>query len=258
MTTLHFHDLGDPHGTPLLAVHGITSHGLRFRRLAEQAWPQRRTIAVDLRGHGRSTSDGPWSIDRHIDDLIQTLDALGLDEIDVVGHSYGGAISLGLLVRAPHRVRSLVMLDPALDQTGQWATERAEQSLANNSWESIDEATAVHNQGLSDAAHSGVVEDIGQHLVHGADGRYRFRYHLPAVVTGWGEMSRPLPPTVPGRPALLVVADRAQLVTARTESTLTELFAGQLSTEHLDCGHMVYWEAFDATADAIVRFWSTI
>ncbi|MEO6125001.1 MAG: alpha/beta hydrolase [Ilumatobacteraceae bacterium] len=256
MTILNFYDLGDPDGSPLLAVHGIKSHGLRFRRLATEAWPQRRTIAVDLRGHGRSTPDGPWSIDRHIDDLIETLDSLGLDQIDVVGHSYGGAISLALLARAPQRVRSLVMLDPALDQTGQWATARAEDSLSNNSWESIDVATAVHSEGLSDVAHSGVVEDIGQHLVHGADGRYRFRYHLPAVITGWGEMSKPLPSMIEVRPALLVVADRAQLVTARTESTLMQLFAGQLTTEHIDCGHMVYWEAFEELADAMIRFWS--
>jgi len=39
VTILNFHDLGDPAGVAVLAVHGITAHGLRFRRLAEQAWP---------------------------------------------------------------------------------------------------------------------------------------------------------------------------------------------------------------------------
>lgn len=258
VTILNFHDLGDPNGIPLLAVHGITAHGLRFRRLAEEAWPQRRTIAVDLRGHGRSTSDGPWSIDRHIDDVVETLDSLGLAEVDVVGHSYGGAISLGLLAKAPQRVRSLVMLDPALDQTGVWSSEMAISSIdGRGGWESIDAATAARNHGLGDTINPAVIEDIGEHLVHGEDGRYRFRFHLPAVVAGWGEMSKPVPTTVEARPALLVVADRAQLVTARTEHVLADLFAGQLTTEHLDCGHMLYWEAFEDTADAVIRFWST-
>ena len=62
MAVLNVHHFGDPDGEPLLAVHGITAHGRRFRRLAEEALPQRRTVAVDLRGHGRSVYDGPWSI----------------------------------------------------------------------------------------------------------------------------------------------------------------------------------------------------
>lgn len=257
MTILNDYDLGDPAGVPVLAIHGITAHGLRFRRLAEEAWPQRRTIAVDLRGHGRSISDGPWSIERHVGDVIDTLDSLGLDRIDVVGHSYGGAISLSLLAHAPERVRSLVLLDPAVAQTGSWSSEMAMSSIAASSgWESIDAATAARNSGLGDAINPAVIEDIGQHLVHGEDGRYRFRYHLPAVVTGWGEMSKPLPAEITPVPALLMVADRAQLVTARIEASLAELFAGQLTTEHLDCGHMLYWERFDDTADAIIRFWS--
>ena len=76
MAVLHTHLFGDPGGAPVLAVHGITAHGRRFRRLAEEAWPDRRTLAVDLRGHGRSTADGPWSIPQHVADLIETADAL--------------------------------------------------------------------------------------------------------------------------------------------------------------------------------------
>mgnify|MGYP006147793135 CR=1 FL=1 len=36
-------------GEPVVAVHGITAHGRRFRRLAEEAWPERHTVSVDLR-----------------------------------------------------------------------------------------------------------------------------------------------------------------------------------------------------------------
>ena len=75
MSVLNVHELGDPAGPPLLAIHGVRAHGRRFRRLAEEAWPERRTIAVDLRGHGRSTYDAPWSIEQHVADLIETLDA---------------------------------------------------------------------------------------------------------------------------------------------------------------------------------------
>ncbi len=74
MSVLNVHEFGDPGGAPLLAVHGINAHGRRFVRLATEGWPERHTLAVDLRGHGRSTYDGPWNMAQHVTDLIDTLD----------------------------------------------------------------------------------------------------------------------------------------------------------------------------------------
>lgn len=254
MAILNVHHFGDPAGEPLLAVHGITAHGRRFRRLAEEAWPHRHTLAVDLRGHGRSTWDGPWSIPQHVDDLIDTLDADGVASVDVVGHSYGGAIGLALLARAPERVRRLVLLDPALAQPGDSATRSALATIADQGWASVEEATIARNAGLGDEIDPAVVEDVAEHLVRGEDGRFRFRYHKPAVVTGWGEVSRPLPAEVVPCPTLLVVADRAGLVTAEVEEGLHRLFGPLLSVVHLDCGHMLYWERYDDTAAAVTGF----
>ncbi len=75
-----------------------------------------------------------------------------------------------------------------------------------------------------------------------------------AVVTGWGEVCHPLPARIDPCPALLVVADRAGLVTPETVDRLRELFGDLLRVEHLDCGHMLYWEDFDGTAAAVVPF----
>jgi lipase len=59
-----------------VAIHGLGAYGRRFRRLAEEGLPSRRVLAVDLRGHGGSGWDPPWHIERHVADLIETLDAL--------------------------------------------------------------------------------------------------------------------------------------------------------------------------------------
>ncbi len=254
MAVLHSHEFGDPSGDPLLAIHGVTGHGRRFRRLAEDALSHRRTLALDLRGHGRSTFDGPWSVAQHVADVIDTLDAHSLHTIDVVGHSYGGAIGLALLVAAPERVRRLVLLDPALAQPGASASESAMSVIEHRGWASIDDATVARNAGLGDEISPGVVEDIAEHLVEGTDGRFRFRYHKPAVVTAWGEMCAPLPTIVRPVPTLLVVADRAELVAAATEQGLVALFGDALEVVHLDSGHMLYWERFDETAAAVTSF----
>lgn len=254
MTVLHFHEYGDPSGEPVLAVHGITAHGARFRRLAEEALPARRTIAVDLRGHGRSTYDGPWSIPQHVTDLLDTLDHVGIESADLVVHSYGGAIALALLQRAPERVRRMVLLDPALALPGDEATEAALHQWEADGWATVEDATRARQGDLGDELLSTIEEEVAAHLVQSDDGRYRFRFHKPAVVTGWGEMSYPLPAELPRVPTLLVVADRADIVTPEAIAGLERLLGDQLATVHLDCGHMLYWELFDDTAAAVTNF----
>ncbi|HEY4333477.1 MAG TPA: alpha/beta hydrolase [Ilumatobacteraceae bacterium] len=256
MAVLNVHEYGNRDGAPLLAVHGITAHGGRFRRLAEEAWPQRRTIAVDLRGHGRSTNSAPWSIEQLVQDLVDTLDALGLDALDVVGHSYGGAIGLRLLATHPERVARFVMLDPALAQSAEFADTEAFATMEHPGWGSVEEATVARNAGLGDTINPAVVEDVAEHLQLGADGRYRFRFHRPAVVTGWGEMTHPLPAVLAPRSTLLVVAERAELVSDATVDHLRALLGGQLCVVRIDCGHMLYWECFDETATAVTSFFA--
>jgi lipase len=251
---LHVHQFGDSAGSPTLAIHGITAHGRRFRRLAEEAWPERHTVAVDLRGHGQSLGDGPWNIGQHVADLIDTLDAQGLSSVDVIGHSYGGVIGLWLLAQHPDRVRRLVMLDPALELSAATANDRAAETIAHPGYESVAEATIARNVGLGDTINPAVTEDIADHLMQDHDGRFRMRFHPPAVVAGWGELCTPLPAISLPRPTLLVVAEKAGIVKPSVEVGLAGRLGTQLQTARIDCGHMLYWERFDETAAAVNAF----
>ncbi len=62
---LNVTEWGDPAGAPVLCLHGVTGHGRRFRRLAEEGLPGHRVIGVDYRGHGRSGWEPPWSVEQH-------------------------------------------------------------------------------------------------------------------------------------------------------------------------------------------------
>jgi lipase len=88
---LHSNLYGPPSGEPALAIHGITCAGTHFRRLAEEGLPSRRFVAVNLRGHGKSSWDPPWHIGQHVEDVLETLDAADVERSDVIGFSYGAA-----------------------------------------------------------------------------------------------------------------------------------------------------------------------
>ncbi|WP_369075876.1 alpha/beta fold hydrolase [Pseudonocardia halophobica] len=102
---LHVHLAGDPAGAPVLALHGVTGHGLRFRPVTE-ALPALRWLGVDLRGHGRSPWAPPWNLEQHVADALGVLDAHGVERAAVVGHSFGGAVATHLARTRPNASRS--------------------------------------------------------------------------------------------------------------------------------------------------------
>ncbi|WP_017576389.1 alpha/beta fold hydrolase [Nocardiopsis kunsanensis] len=101
---------------PVLLLHGF---GTNFEMNWKTAgWPQElesrglRAIGPDLRGHGGSdkpTHGDAYLPERFSQDLVGLLDELGADRVDVVGYSMGSRLGWDLALRAPERVRRLVL-----------------------------------------------------------------------------------------------------------------------------------------------------
>ncbi|MFV0280133.1 MAG: alpha/beta fold hydrolase [Rhodoblastus sp.] len=101
---------------PILLVHGFaSSHAVNW---VFPLWVKaltgdgRRTIALDNRGHGRSTKlYEPAAYDTRLmaEDCLNLLDHLGIEQADVMGYSMGARISSYLTLNHPDRVRSLVL-----------------------------------------------------------------------------------------------------------------------------------------------------
>jgi lipase len=213
--SLHLHTYGPVDGPPVLALHGVTGHGRRWQALAD-ALPDIRLLAVDLRGHGHSPWTPPWTIDQHVADALGTLDALGLDRVPVMGHSFGGAIALHLARSAPERVERLVLLDPALG---------------------LDPATMLETAAETCAGES-----------------YPDRDSTPAIVTAWSEMARPAITPPPGLPTLLMPAAKEDYVDPAWVDRVRDEVGPQLTVHEVDSGHMVYLERTAEVAATIRAF----
>src|SRR4051794_27827734 len=172
MAVLNLHHYGAPDGAPTLAIHGVTAHGERYRRLAEEGLPERRWLAVDLRGHGRSTWDAPWTTEMHVSDLLETLDAEGIDQVDVIGHSFGGLLAAHLAATAPSRVGRVAMLDPAIAQDGHEMLEAAEETRLDEGWATREEGLRARTEGRTAAALPFVEADYESAVEQGEDGRW--------------------------------------------------------------------------------------
>jgi lipase len=245
---LNTYEWGDPAGRPLLCLHGVTGHGRRFALLAPRL-PGHRLIGVDLRGHGYSGSEPPWSIATHIADLVETAAALGIESAAWLGHSFGGRIVAELSAAVPHRVARAILLDPAMRIEPDVAYMNAEGLRPDTSFASLQEAVeAKLADGTLFTTPREIVEtDIADHFEQGADGRWRARFSRVAAIVAWSEMSAPAPP-LPTQPTLLVLGARSWI----TNTVVPE--AANLEIVTVAGGHSVLWDDLDETAAAVARF----
>ncbi len=108
---LNFHVQKIGSGTPLLMIMGLGAPGEKWRHNFELLSKWFQCIVPDNRGSGQS--DKPdvesYTTEEMSDDIIGIMDALGIKEAHVMGVSMGGAIAQHVALKAPERVKSLIL-----------------------------------------------------------------------------------------------------------------------------------------------------
>jgi 3-oxoadipate enol-lactonase len=100
-----------PEKAPVLLLSNSLGTDLSMWEPQIAAWTERfRVLRYDQRGHGGSDAPaGAYSLDRLGRDIVELLDALDLDRVDFCGLSLGGMMGQWLGVRAPDRLKRLVL-----------------------------------------------------------------------------------------------------------------------------------------------------
>lgn len=109
----NFHDQGE--GAPVMLIHGSgpgVSAWANWRLTVPELAKARRVIAPDMVGFGFTERPAgfAYGLDHWVGHAVGLLDALGVEQTDLVGNSFGGAIALALAIRHPQRVRRLVLM----------------------------------------------------------------------------------------------------------------------------------------------------
>jgi 3-oxoadipate enol-lactonase len=102
----------------VVLVHGVFDSCASFDGVIEHLLPEHTVLTYDRRQWGRSRDAAlATSLDDHADDLLTVL---GDRRATVVGHSYGGTVSLLAAVRAPERIVSLGLFEPSMQWQPWW------------------------------------------------------------------------------------------------------------------------------------------
>ena len=113
-------------GVPLVLLHGGPGiPGNSYDPLMTQLAKRRPVVRYDQLGCGRSDRPNDrslWRVETFVEELATVRTALQLDEIHLLGHSWGGTLALEYMLTRPAGVRSLV-LSSTLSSTRFWVEE---------------------------------------------------------------------------------------------------------------------------------------
>jgi pimeloyl-ACP methyl ester carboxylesterase len=263
---------GDGANPPLILIHGGRDHARAWDRIAEGFRDDYHVIACDLRGHGDSewATGSLYGLPEHALDLVALIDLVG-GRATVVGHSFGGAITLLTAGAFPDRFERIV----AIEGAGARMDERPSQPLDPDrfkEWASRTRSYEQHTarvyptiQAARDRmreANRFLSEEMAEHLArwgtNGIDGGYVWKFdpwvrgRSPVEVRGedmssfWQRIPCPVLHLVGSESHFKRAEFRAQRLDEYFDDSRTEVVA--------DAGHWLHHDQLDQTVDAMRRF----
>lgn len=161
-TELFVDDRGpiDSAATPVLCLPGLTRNSRDFEPVFRLLDAERRIIAVDLRGRGRSGRADVRSYVPAVElqDVLRILDHLKVDRVALIGTSRGGLVGMLMANLAKHRLAGLLLNDigPRLEPAGlARIADHVGRSVRHASWDDAAAALAASAVGFSGVPHSG-------------------------------------------------------------------------------------------------------
>jgi len=234
---------------PLLIAHGLFGSARNWGAIAKRLSAGRRVIAVDMRNHGLSPRDPANGYEDLAGDLLDMLPEGG----DLLGHSMGGKAAMVAALRAPERVRRLIVADiaPVPYTHSQLPLIAAMRGL---------DLDTVETRGDADRQLQASVEtdSVRAFLLQSLDVKERrWRLNLDALTA---EMPKIMSfPEVSGsydRPALFVTGELSDYVRPEHRTRIKELFPRARFARLPGAGHWLHAERpreFAAAVDVFLK-----
>ncbi|MBD8529395.1 MULTISPECIES: alpha/beta fold hydrolase [unclassified Massilia] len=239
----------------IVFIHGAQNDhsvwGLQSRWFAHHGYG---VLAVDLPGHGRSAGSALTSVEAMADWLLALLDAAGVAQAILVGHSMGSLVALEASKHAPERVRALAMLGttyPMKVSDALLATSRDDEGSAIdmvNIWSHSSIAHKPSSPGPGFSVLGGARRLMQRMSAINPDGLFHNDFAAcNAYADGEAAAQAVRCPT------LFIFGSKDMMTPARSTKTLTGAIAHGKVVQ-VDAGHSLMSEQPDGVLDALAAF----
>jgi pimeloyl-ACP methyl ester carboxylesterase len=241
----------DPALPAIVFIHGVAfDHSVwqwQSRYLAHHGYS---VLAVDLPGHGRSPGAIRGSVEEWSQWVLALIDAAGLSQAALVGHSMGSLVALDCALRHPERLSKMALVSPASPMAVSDAFMAAALDRASAALDMLAVWGHARQSQLMESPVPGMT-------LLGASRSLDDRSKPGALHAGLHACSAYRPSMDAVRalrvPTLVVAGKRDQMVQFKASKALAEQIPGAAFVA-LDTGHTVMIEAPRETLDALRRF----
>ena len=124
-------EIGPEDGTPLILLHGVTDGRISWTHVAPALADLGYHVYIpEYRGNGKTdkpeADENGYTTDMIADDIIAFMDAAGIENAHVAGHSYGSMIAQMMNLKAPERMLSTILIDTTVNALTSEVLEWAE------------------------------------------------------------------------------------------------------------------------------------
>lgn len=243
-------------GACVVFLHGLFGSAANWRSVTRTLSAGYQTVALDLRGHGRSAAAGFASIAEMADDVAETLAALGLTAPILVGHSLGARVAMQLAISRALGVRGLVIVDMSNRRynSGSEAVLAAMTAFDPAAFDRRSDASRALGEALGDAT-------VGAFLATNLErvgGGFAWRLDLPGLAKVLPGYAAALAEGAYKGPSLLVRGEHSSFVLDQDLDDLRVQFPELRAETVAGAGHWVHSEQPVVFTDLVQSFLASL
>lgn len=238
---LHCQTLGDGARTVVL-LHGLFGMSANLGPLARELARQWRVLLPDLRNHGRSFHAPGMRYRELAADVVRLLDAHGIEQAALLGHSMGGKVAMQAALDHPRRVTRIVVADiaPVRYEPHHGPVFAALREAAADTLADRRATQRILERHITEA---GVVALMLMNRAHDTAGGWHWRFDLDAIESGYDDiLAAPVSEAAWEGPALFLKGELSDYITAAAREPTARLFPHARLKVIAGAGHWLHAE----------------
>lgn len=253
MTELSHIEYGDA-GRALIVMHGLFGSARNWGGIARKLAEKHKVFALDLRNHGASSWTGSMTYEEMADDVSGFIEAHGIEEPVVIGHSMGGKVAMQLALREPDLAKALVVVDIAPVSYGHDMLDYVA-AMQMLDLASKERRAEIEEELAGKVADPGITAFLMTNLER-ANGGFQWRINLTAISAGMSgilSFNAPEGSTYRG-PTLFIAGGNSAYIRDSHKPRIMELFPKARTVTIKDAAHWVHADRPDAFVKTVDAF----
>ncbi len=240
-------------GQAIVLIHGLFGSYENLGVIARALAGQWQVINLDMRNHGRSDWHDSMSYALMAEDVKETLDHLGLEQVILLGHSMGGKIAMEFALRYPERVSKLILADISPVQNRPRHLEILS-ALDGIDLDSLQSRQHADQQLALAITETGVRQFLLKSLYKDGD-QFRWRFNIKALIANYSQLLEAPPSKGPYTgPTLFIKGAESDYLLPEHQSLIQQLFPHSKAKVIMGTGHWLHAEKPVAFAKIVTDF----